>query len=165
MRKFLISVLAATMIGATLTACGGQKDNTSKVEQSNVSMSMSASEMTNKLVEAEMVRMPMPVDDQMVNELYHLNLEDVEEYGIAETGISPGNSAVIIVKAKDGKVDSVKESVDKILEDKIGKAFYPEEKEVAESSEVKVKGNYVSLFVLPKDQLEEANKIYGEAFN
>lgn len=165
MKKFFISVLAAAMIGATLTGCGGDNDKGgTEVEQNNVQLSMSASDMTNKLVEAEMVRMPMPVDDTIANEVYHLNLDDVEEYGIAETGISPGNSAIIIVKAKEGKVDSVKESVDKILEDKIGKAFYPEEKEVAEASEVKVNGNYVSLFVLPADQLEEANTMYEEAF-
>lgn len=164
MKKIFISVLAAVMIGATLMGCGAKDNNGTQVEQSNVKMSMSASDMTNKLVEADMVRMPMPVDDQMANEIYHLNLDDVEEYGIAETGISPGNSAIIIVKAKEGKIDSVKESVDKILEDKIGKAFYPEEEKVVKSSEVKVKGNYVSLFVLPQDQLEEANKIYEEAF-
>lgn len=164
MKKFLISVLAAAMIGATLTACGAKDNNGTKVEQSNINLSMSASDMTNKLVDSGMVIMPMPVDDQMAKELYHLNLEDVEEYGISETGRSPGNALIIIVKAKEGKVESVKESLDKVLEDKIGKAFYPEEKEIAESSEVKVKCNYVSLFILPQDQLEEANKIYEGGF-
>ena len=160
MKKFLISVLAAAMIGATLTSCGAKDNNGTKVEQSDIKMSMSASDMTNKLVDAGMVIMPMPVDDQMAKELYHLNLE----YGISETGISPGNALIIIAKAKEGKVESVKASLDKVLEDKIGKAFYPEEKEIAESSEVKVKGNYVSLFILPQDQLEEANKIYEGEF-
>lgn len=164
MKKFLISVLAAAMIGATLTSCGAKDNNGTKVEQSNINLSMSASDMTNKLVDSGMVIMPMPVDDQMAKELYHLNLDDVEEYGISETGRSPGNALIIIVKAKEGKVESVKESLDKVLEDKIGKAFYPEEKEIAESSEVKVKGNYVSLFILPQDQLEEANKIYEGEF-
>ena len=160
MKKFLISVLAAAMIGATLTSCGAKDNNGTKVEQSDIKMSMSASDMTNKLVDAGMVTMPVPLDD----EIYHLNLSDVEEYGISETGISPGNSLIIIAKAKEGKVESVKASLDKVLEDKIGKAFYPEEKEIAESSEVKVKGNYVSLFILPEDQLEEANKIYEGEF-
>lgn len=163
MKKIFISILAAAIIGTTLTGCGRSKDS-SQVEQNQVQLSMSASDMINKLVEAGMVRMPTPVDDQIANEVYHLNLDDVEEYGIAETGISPGNSSIIIVKAKEGKVDSVKESVNKILEDKIGKAFYPEEKEVAESSEVKVNGNYISLFVLPDDTFKEANAMYEESF-
>ena len=132
MKKFLISVLASVMIGATLTSCGAKDNNGTNVEQSDIKMSMSASDMTNKLVDAGMVIMPMPVDDQMAKELYHLNLDDVEEYGISETGISPGNSLIIIAKAKEGKVESVKASLDKVLEDKIGKAFYPEEKEIAE---------------------------------
>ncbi|MDT7962410.1 DUF4358 domain-containing protein [Clostridium perfringens] len=164
MKKFLISVLAAAMIGATLTSCGAKDNNGTKVEQSDIKMSMSASDMTNKLVDAGMVTMPVPLDDEIAKEIYHLNLSDVEEYGISETGISPGNSLIIIAKAKEGKVESVKASLDKVLEDKIGKAFYPEEKEISESSEVKVKGNYVSLFILPEDQLEEANKIYEGEF-
>ncbi len=51
MKKFLISVLAATMIGATLTSCGAKDNNGTKVEQSDIKMSMSASDMTNKLVD------------------------------------------------------------------------------------------------------------------
>ena len=128
MKKFLISVLASVMIGATLTSCGAKDNNGKNVEQSDIKMSMSASDMTNKLVDAGMVIMPMPVDDQMAKELYHLNLDDVEEYGISETGRSPGNALIIIAKAKEGKVESVKASLDKVLEDKIEKAFYPEEK-------------------------------------
>lgn len=163
MKKFLISVLAATMIGASFIGCTSNSES-SKVQESQVNLSVSAEEMANKLVEEGFVVMPMPVDESMAQEVYHLNLDDVDEYGIAETGRSPGNSLVIIVKAKDGKVDSVKDSLNKVLEDKIGKAFYPEEKEIAESSEVVVDGNYVSLFVLPKEQLEEAKNLYKEQF-
>ncbi|WP_300349433.1 DUF4358 domain-containing protein [Clostridium sp.] len=163
MKKFFISILTAVMIGATFTGCSGVKgDNDTKLE--HVNLSMSASDIVNKLVDKDIVSMPIPVDDKMANEVYHLNLEDIYEYGIAETGISPGVATVVIVKAKEGKRDSVKESLNKILEDKIGKAFYPEEKEVAESSEVKVNGDYVSLFILPEESLNEANKIYEEAF-
>ncbi|MDV5106429.1 hypothetical protein R2R32_09360 [Clostridium perfringens] len=40
------------MIGATLTSCGAKDNNGTNVEQSDIKMSMSASDMTNKLVDA-----------------------------------------------------------------------------------------------------------------
>ena len=163
MKKILISVLAATMIGAFFIGCTSNSEP-SKVQESQVNLSINAEEMANKLVEEGFVVMPIAVDEAMAEEIYHLNLDNVEEYGIAETGRSPGNSLVMIVKAKEGKVDSVKDSLNKVLEDKIGKAFYPEEKEIAESSEVEVNGNYVSLFILPNEQLEEAKSLYMEQF-
>lgn len=139
MKKFLISVLAAAMIGATLTSCGAKDNNGTKVEQSDIKMSMSASDMTNKLVDAGMVTMPVPLDDEIAKEIYHLNLSDVEEYGISETGISPGNSLIIIAKAKEGKVESVKASLDKVLEDKIGKAFIQRKKRLQSLQRLRLK--------------------------
>ncbi len=123
MKKILVSVLIAVMVGATLTGC-------------------------NKLNEKEYVRGALEADDVMAAEIYHLNLDDVEDYGILETQISPGPGFIMVVKAKEGKVDAVKASVEQVLQDKIGSAFYPEEQEVAENAQVKVDGNLVSLFIL-----------------
>ena len=78
MKKFFISVLASFMIGTTLTSCGAKDNNGTKVEQSDIKMSMSASDMTNKLVDAGMVTMPVPLDDEIAKEIYHLNLIDIE---------------------------------------------------------------------------------------
>ena len=96
----------------------------------------------------------------MASEIYHLNLDDVEDYGILETQISPGPGFIMVVKAKEGKVDAVKASVEQVLQDKIGKAFYPEEQEITESAEVKVDGNLVSLFILNSEVASEAQSTY-----
>ena len=98
----------------------------------------------------------------MASEIYHLNLDDVEDYGILETQISPGPGFIMVVKAKEGKVDAVKTSVDQVLKDKVGKAFYPEEQEITESAEVKVDGNLVSLFILNSEVASEAQSTYEE---
>lgn len=96
----------------------------------------------------------------MAAEIYHLNLDDVEDYGILETQISPGPGFIMVVKAKEGKVDAVKASVEQVLQDKIGSAFYPEEQEVAENAQVKVDGNLVSLFILNSVVSSDAEKDY-----
>lgn len=160
MKKILVSLLVAVMVGATLTGCGSKPEgNGSTVEQNS---SVSAKDVVDKMVEEGYVRGPMIADDDMAKDMYHINLDDVENYGIAETQISPGPGLMVVVKAKDGKVDAVKEAVEKIKEDKVGSAWYPDEKEVAEKATVEVNGNFVSLFLLHDEVAEEANKFYTD---
>lgn len=162
MKKILVSTLIAVMIGATLTGCGNKNSgNSSSVEQSiQQTNSVSAKEIVEKLNEKEYVRAAAEIDDTMASEIYHLNLDDIEDYGILETQISPGPGFIMVVKAKEGKVDEVKASVEQVLQDKIGSAFYPEEQEVSESAEVKVDGNLVSLFIVNSDVSADAQATY-----
>lgn len=162
MKKILVSTLIAVMIGATLTGCGNKNSgNSSSVEQSTQQTnSVSAKEIVEKLNEKEYVRAAAEIDDTMASEIYHLNLDDIEDYGILETQISPGPGFIMVVKAKEGKVDEVKASVEQVLQDKIGSAFYPEEQEVSESAEVRVDGNLVSLFIVNSDVSADAQATY-----
>lgn len=164
MKKILVSALIAVMLGATLTGCGNKNTgNSSNIEEgTEQTSSVSAKEVVAKLNEEGYVRMPAEVDDTMAKEIYHLNLDDIEDYGILETQISPGPGLIIVAKAKEGKVDAVKASVEEVLQDKIGNAFYPEEKEIAENAEVKVNGNLVSLFVLNSEVASDAESKYDE---
>ena len=161
MKKILVSTLIAIMVGATLTGCGNNNTGNSASTEQQVS-SVSAKEVVENLNEKGYVRAAAEIDDTMASEIYHLNLDDVEDYGILETQISPGPGFIMVVKAKDGKVDDVKASVEQVLQDKVGNAFYPEEKEVAESAEVKVDGNLVSLFILNSEVASEAKSTYEE---
>ena len=162
MKKILVSTLIAIMIGATLTGCGNKNTgNSSSTEQSEQQKaSVSAKDVVEKLNEKEYVRAAAEIDDTMASEIYHLNLDDIEDYGILETQISPGPGFIMVVKAKEGKVDAVKASVEQVLQDKIGKAFYPEEQEITESAEVKVDGSLVSLFILNSEVASEAQSAY-----
>ena len=164
MKKILVSTLIAIMVGATLTGCGNKNTgNSSSTEQSQQqTASVSAKDVVEKLNEKEYVRAAAEIDDTMASEIYHLNLDDVEDYGILETQISPEPGFIMVVKAKDGKVDAVKASVEQVLQDKVGNAFYPEEKEIAESAEVKVDGNLVSLFILNSEVASDAQATYEE---
>ena len=162
MKKILVSTLIAIMIGATLTGCGNKNaGNSSSTEQSEQqTSSVSAKDIVEKLNEKGYVRAAAEIDDTMASEIYHLNLDDVEDYGILETQISPGPGFIMVVKAKEGKVDAVKATVEQVLQDKIGNAFYPQE--IAESAEVKVDGNLVSLFILNSEVDSEAQSTYEE---
>ena len=160
MKKLLVSTLIAVMVGATLTGCGNKGvGNGSSVEQSS---SVSAKDVVAKLGEEEYVRMPAEIDDTMAKDIFHLNLDDVEDYGMLVTQISPGPGVIAVVKAKEGKVEDVKASLEQYLQDQIGNAFYPEEQEAAENAKVEVNGNLVSLFLLNSEVASDAEAKYAE---
>lgn len=160
MKKLLVSALIAVMVGATLTGCGNKNvGNGSSVEQTS---SVSAKEVVDKLNEEGYVRMPAEIDDTMAKDIFYLNLDDVEDYGILLTQVSPGPGLIAVVNAKEGKVDNVKASLEQYLQDQIGNAFYPEEKDAAENAKVEVNGNLVSLFLLNSEVASDAEAKYAE---
>ena len=159
MKKILVSILVAAMVGATLTGCGSKAEgNGTQVEQGST---VSAADVVDQL--KEYIPMPMDATEEEAKDIYHLNLDDVESYGISLTGRSPGVGFVMVVKAKEGKVDAVKASVEQVLADRIGAAFYPDEKDVAEKAKVRVDGDFVSLLIFYDDVADEATKVYEDA--
>lgn len=164
MKKVLVSLLMAMVLGTTLTACGSSNEG-SKVEQgSGQELSMSVSDVVKKIEEAGYIRMPMPIEEDMAKEVYFIDTDVVEEYAISKTGISPGSDFVMVVKAKDGKVDEAKANMQKALDGMVANAFYPDEKEAAENAKIEVKGNYVSLFILNEEVAADAQKLYEDSF-
>lgn len=161
MKKILVSLLVAAMVGATLTGCGSKTEggNGAAVEQTS---NVSAKEVVDKMLEQNYIPMPMVLDEAQAKEMYNINLDDIESYEIAETGRMPGVGFIVVAKAKEGKVDAVKAAVEKIKEDKVGAAFYPEEKEIAEKATVEVNGDFVSLFILNEEVAQDAENFYKD---
>ena len=154
MKKILVSGLILAMVGAVLVGCG--KSN------GDLNSNLSAKKIAAELIAEDFIVSPMEIDDEMAQEMYHLNLDDVEDYAIYETQRSPGPGFIMIAKAKDGKVEAVKSSFEQVLADKIGSAFYPAEQEVAENATIEVDGNFVSLFLLNSEVSANAEKMYND---
>lgn len=164
MKKLAIIGMIALASMATLVGCG---DNQTQVESGNEVVVVKAplDTLLNEMVEAGAVRMPMPVDETLAKDAYKIDPEIVEEYAIAETGISPGPGLIVMVKAKEGQVDAVKANMEQLLEEKIGNAFYPQEQEAAEAAEVIVDGNYVALFILNDEVKDSTITMFKESTN
>lgn len=166
MKKLLIATLTAMMIGSTLVACGSDNsgNESGQVEVANVK----TSDIATKIKEEIELRPTGPVEGQQASEMFHLNLDDVEEFTIEQGMMNSGLETIAIVKAKDGKVDAVKEALEKVKEDKKAAAFYPGEPEAVEASSVEVVGNYVALLIIPDYEegagnSAKANKIFKDA--
>ena len=154
MKKILVSTLIAIMVGATLTGCGNSGNGNNSIQQGQQT-SLSAKEIVEKLF-----MMPMMVEDEMAQEVYNLNLDDVVDYGILVPGITAQQDEIIVVKAKEGKVDAVKASLEEHLKDLLSQRLYPTYMEAAEEAKVEVNGDLVSLFILDSEIKESVEEQY-----
>lgn len=143
-------MLGGLLCAAILFTAVGCADNTPSVNVKDV---------VDKIAEQGYVRAPSEADDLVAKDVYNLKLEDIEEHAIIETQISPGPGFLAVVKAKKGKVDSVKASLEKVKEDMIGRAFYPAEREAAENATVEVVGNIVYFSLFNSEVNEEAQNM------
>ncbi|MGL5676170.1 MAG: DUF4358 domain-containing protein [Cellulosilyticaceae bacterium] len=164
MKKFAAILMIAVASTAALVGCsGGDKPQVEAGSGDNQAVEKAPlADLLNAMIEAGAVRMPMPVDETLAQEAYQIDLETVEEYAIAETGISPGPGLVVMAKAKEGQVDAVKANMEALLEAKVGNAFYPDEQEAAKNAEVMVDGNYVALFIINDEVKEDIIKLFEE---
>ncbi len=164
MKKILV-VAMMTLVGATMFTGCAAGDTTEQTATPTPGAEASVQkeplqDMLAKMIEAGAVRMPLEVDDTLATEHYKVDLENVEEYAIAQTGISPGPGLVVMVKAKEGQVEAAKANMEALLDAQIGNAFYPEEKEIAENAEIIVDGDYVALFLIHDDFREATMAIF-----
>lgn len=143
MKKILSAVLTGVMllgmVGCSSNGAGG--DSATK--------NVPTADLVSAVKEKVEMRMTVPINDELAETQYHLNLDDVEEYTIENGAMNSGLEAVAVVKAKDGKTEDVKASLEQVIEDKKAAAFYPGEAEAIEGAKVETEGNYVMLFILP----------------
>lgn len=157
MKRILSIVCTVFLAVALLVGCGSP----TTTEQNDIAVT----ELVNAMVENGYVTMPMEIDDAQATEMYFINMDNVNEYAIAKTGRSPGIGLIVIAEAKDGKVDEVKASMEQLLNQEVGNAFYPDEVDAAQQAEIMVDGPYVSLFILDPSVKDEAIQMYKDALN
>ena len=148
--------------GLIATGCGGDdnKENTNNPTGNNVEQSqtenaenydISVTAILDKVKAAfgEDYLPNMPIEEEMVKETFKLDLGLVEEY-VAEM---PMNSfhpdKVLIVKAKEGKIDEVVAQLEATKTEMIENGtFYPANLEKVQSIKVVSKGNYAAFFMV-----------------
>ena len=164
MKKFAaIMMLLLASTTAFVGCTNNQAPNNNGSEQVVVVEKAPLNELLDDMIAQNLVRMPKPIDETLAEEAYHIDPNVVEEYAIAETDISPGPGLIVMVKAKEGKVEEAKANMEALLQDRIGNAFYPQELEAAENAEVVVDGNYVGLFILNDEVKDTAMKMFEES--
>ncbi len=76
---------------------------------------------------------------------YGVTADDYSEYSVWWAGAGGDADEICIIKAKDGKLDTIQKAVEKRLEDQkdVFKDYVPEQYDKLCNTEVKTEGNYV----------------------
>ena len=114
MKKILSVILAGVMV-LGLVGCG------SKGGDSSATKDVPTADLVNTVLENEEIQMRMlgPVEGELAETTFHLKLDDIEEYTIQKGMMNTGLETVAVIKAKEGKVDAVKASLEEYLKDLI----------------------------------------------
>ena len=155
MKKSIMLIVTLILCMSMLAGCGGGT-------APEVVPTITSGEIVSQMVEQGFVRMPMEIDEVGAQERYRIDLGFVEDYAIAETGISPGPGLIVVAKAKPDQVQNVVANMEKLLEDKVGNAFYPDEVEAAQQAEVIVNGPYVGLLILNGEVKDDGIKMFND---
>lgn len=142
MKKRITALFAVMIFAIAMIGCSS---NTKKEEQKNVA----TADIVSKIKEGIEMRAMGAADETMVKDMFHVNMDDVEEITIERGMINTGLETIAVAKAKSGKTEEVKKAFEKVKEEKRQSALYPGEPEAVEASEIKVIGDYVGFFIIP----------------
>lgn len=156
--KRLIKSLSILLLCTSLVACGSNKSNGAELKDG-----LTSKDVVEKVEEKAPMQMPMELDEEMAKDLAKLNLDDVEDYAIKKAMIINSADITAIVKAKDGKVESVKTALQEMLDTEKNNAYLPDQKEKLENAILTEKGNYVILLV--NEDIKAAEEAVNECFN
>ncbi|MGB4985621.1 MAG: DUF4358 domain-containing protein [Erysipelotrichaceae bacterium] len=146
MKKLLLSVLCVLSLVA-LAACGN-----------GGTKSFDADGFKAKAVEDGLVGMSKEMDDEYIKTSYFDIKSISESVVVVRNMISPGGQEIAIIKPNEGKTNDAKELINKRKEYGLKEqAFYPNEQELFESSEVVEAGGY--LIYICNGQVEETKKL------
>ena len=121
LKVLFISILCISFIGCT----------NSNTKGNELKEGLTAMDVVKNVEEQAPMQMPMELDEEMAKDLAYLNSADM----------------AVVVKAKDGKIDTVKTSLQKMIDTERENAYLPDQKEKLEKAIFKEKGNYVILLV------------------
>ncbi|AYE32982.1 DUF4358 domain-containing protein [Clostridium septicum] len=158
MKKLVGILLSLFTFGAIFVGCSSSSSG------NELKDNLTLKNVVEKIEEVAPMQMPMEADEEMAKNIYHLNLDDVEEYYIKSAMVMNSADNTVIVKAKDSKVDNVKKSLETRLTDvqKSFEQYLPDQKEKANKGKILTKGNYVILLI--NDDIKSAENAVNSCF-
>lgn len=165
MKKILTAVLAAVMVMSFTVGCSKKNEDNTNTIKDGKKLNDVITAIDNKFKEKYgedfgAVMMPMEIDDQYITDFVGLSSSDIQEKA-GNLAMSMTNSDILLaVKAKEGKIDTVKQALEKRktdLEAQYETYNVMGSYDRAKAGEVYVKGDYAFLIVVgPGPEGDEA---------
>ena len=161
MKKFTALSLALILVLSLFAGCSSKETASAKNPEVSEIVAKIDEVLAEKNGGEENMIAKMDGDDEMTSTFYYLNTEDLESYSLKFPMINVKAEETFVAKVKDGKMDAVKEGIEKRNADLVEqwKMYLPDQLELVEKSQIVVNGNYV-LYVVS----EHADAIVA-AFN
>lgn len=159
MKKGLTLVLALALL-LVMTACAGKTTTPQTVKSINLT------ELMNDMVKL------MPEDMQLtqmqmaeITALYGITSQQVDSFAGRTVSVGVVGDELVMVKARDGMLDKVKELFDERYRAKLAemKDYLPDEYTKIEACPVLCQGNYVAMLV--SDKGAEMAELFKSQFN
>ena len=161
MKKFTALSLALILVLSLFAGCSSKETASAKNPEVSEIVAKIDEVLAEKNGGEENMIAKMDGDDEMTSTFYYLNTEDLESYSLKFPMINVKAEETFVAKVKDGKMDAVKEGIEKRNADLVEqwKMYLPDQLELVEKPQNVVNGNYV-LYVVS----EHADAIVA-AFN
>ena len=154
-KRILALMLAAMMCAASFTACSNesssQEVSTNAPVEENVQKDVSLDEIVTAVKEAygDNYGAGQALDAQMISDLMGINMDDVEESFAEIPMMSAHIDTFIVLKAKEGKIDSVYEQLNLYRENQLNDTMcYPSNALRIQGSQIMKVGNYAIYMML-----------------
>jgi len=162
MKKLLTFLLASVLCAAALSGCSQKAPEQKPSDEQQPSVEAPAEEPTEaeepslddivsavKEAYGENYLPSMAMDEQMLQDVCGITMEDVEEFYAEGPMMSGHIDTFIVLKAKEGKVDSLAQELQTYLDQQQNDALcYPENGIRIQSATVLTQGNYAFYMML-----------------
>lgn len=150
-KKIIALIMAAALCGTALTACTKGGTNTPPVDDAAPAVDVSVEELHNAIKEAygENYLPNMPIDQQMLTDLYGIEAEWVEDFVAEMPMIMTNVDTLIIVKPTEGNSANVLNALTAYYDYQNNDAMqYPMNIQKVKATQVFEKGGFVFYFTL-----------------
>lgn len=158
MKKFLAILLASALCVAALSGCAKKDpeptpgdDNQPSVEAPEEKEEPTLDEIVTAVKEAygDKYLPSMAMDEQMLQDVFGISMDNVEAFFAEGPMMSAHIDTFVVLKAKDGQVDSLSKELEAYLDQQQNDALcYPENGVRIQSATVFTEGNYAFYMML-----------------
>lgn len=153
MKKKITAGFSMCMLAAALMTGGcGQKEAAEPATESVIETeaALSVHDIYQQIEQAVTLNVPLLLPDDFITNYYGIDLSVLEEYVFEMSEAATSAETIVIMKANDGEDTGV--LADSLQEVRSSKAaemenYLPDQFEIVEKSEVKIKGDYVYLVI------------------
>lgn len=175
--KILITLLALTIVSTSFVACSAKDNSSTSTTQpatgETLKENTTLEDIVNKITEDIGIQMPGPVDEVLLNDMYYISSDLVDDYFGVAAMVMTSSDHVVAIKAAPGKLEDVVAGLEKRKEDVIANfaQYLPDQYEKAQAGKVIVKGDYAFLIIIGDydkgfdNEMAKAEEIINSFFN